>query len=76
MQPYGLYIRSSMLIWLLASSTASRHAVEGFAIATPVWMAASYLGLRGFDGLATAHFQRGVVILAIAGALTLLGRQL
>ena len=50
--------------------------MEGLAIATPVMLAAAYLGLRGFDRLSTALFQRSVVILAIVGAAVLLARQL
>ena len=75
-QPFGLFIQGTMVAWLLASSTISRQAIEGLAIATPVMLAAAYLGLRGFDQLSTATFQRGVVILAIAGAVVLLARQL
>ena len=75
-QPFGMFIQGTMLVWLLASSTVSRQAVEGLAIATPVMLAAAWLGLRGFDRLSTAHFQRGVVIVAIAGAGVLLARQL
>ena len=75
-QPFGLYVQGFMVAWLLASSTVSRHAIEGLAVATPVMLAAAYLGLRGFDRLSTALFQRSVVILAIVGAAVLLARQL
>jgi len=37
---------------------------------------AALLGLRAFERLSTAAFQRGVVILAIAGAAALVARQL
>ena len=75
-QPFGLFIQGTMVAWLLASSTISRQAIEGLAIATPVMLASAYLGLRAFDKLSTAAFQRGVVILAIVGAMFLLARQL
>lgn len=75
-QPFGLFIQGTMVAWLLASSAVSRHAIEGLAVATPVMLAAAYLGLRGFDRLSTAHFQRAVVVLAIVGAAILLWRQL
>ena len=75
-QPFGLYIQGFMVTWLLASSTVSRNAIEGLAIATPVMLVAAYLGLRVFDRLSTAIFQRSVVVLAIAGAIVLLARQL
>lgn len=75
-QPFGLYVQGFMVAWLLVSGTVSRNAVEGLAIATPVMLAAAYLGLRGFDRLSTALFQRSVVILAIVGAAVLLARQL
>jgi uncharacterized protein len=75
-QPFGLFIQGTMVAWLLASSTISRQAIEGLAIATPVMLASAYLGLRAFDKLSTATFQRGVVVLAIVGAMFLLARQL
>lgn len=75
-QPFGLYVQGVMVAWLLASSTVSRHAVEGLAIATPVMLATAYLGLRGFERLSTGFFQRVVVVLAIIGAAVLLWRQL
>lgn len=75
-QPFGLYVQGAMVLWLLASSTVSRHAIEGLAVATPVMLAAAYLGLRGFERLSTATFQRAVVVLAIVGAAALLWRQL
>ena len=74
--PFGLYIQGMMVVWLLASNAVSRHAVEGLAVATPIMLAAAYLGLRGFDRLSTPTFQRAVVILAIAGAAALLWKQL
>lgn len=75
-QPFGLYIQGFMVTWLLASGTVSRNAIEGLAIATPVMLVAAYLGLRVFDRLSTALFQRSVVVLAIVGAVVLLVRQL
>ncbi|HYC36120.1 MAG TPA: sulfite exporter TauE/SafE family protein [Usitatibacter sp.] len=75
-QPFGLCVQGFMVVWLVASSTVSRHAVEGLAIATPVMIAASWLGLRGFDRISTALFQKIVVFIAIGGALLLLARQL
>ncbi len=74
-QPFGLYVQGFMVVWLLATSTVSRHAVEGLALATPVMLAAAYLGLHGFERLSTALFQRIVVVLAIVGAAVLLARQ-
>ena len=75
-QPFGLYVQGFMVAWLLATSTVGRPAIEGLALATPVMLAAAWLGVRGFDRLSTAHFQRGVVMLAIGGALVLFARQL
>lgn len=74
-QPFGLYLQGFMVAWLLGTSTVSRHAIEGLAIATPVMLAAAWIGVRGFDRLSTAHFQRGVVVLAIVGAFVLFARQ-
>jgi uncharacterized protein len=74
-QPFGLYVQGFMVAWLLASSTVTRNAIEGLAIATPVMLVAAYLGLRVFDRLSTATFQRSVVVLAIVGAIVLLVRQ-
>jgi hypothetical protein len=75
-QPFGLFIQGVMVTWLITSSTVSRAAIEGLAIATPVMLAAAFLGLRVFDRLSTAHFQRSVVVLAIVGAAVLFARQL
>ena len=75
-QPFGLYVQGFMVLWLLASSAASRSAIEGLAVATPVMLSAAYLGARVFDRLSTSVFQRSVVALAIVGALVLLARQL
>jgi uncharacterized protein len=75
-QPFGLYVQSFMVAWLLASGAVSRDAIEGLVIATPVMLVAAYLGLRVFDRLSTSVFQRSVVALAIVGAIVLLARQL
>lgn len=74
--PYGLWVQGLMVTWLLVGGLASRAAIEGLALATPVMLAASYLGLRMFDRLSTATFQRSVVLLAIVGAAVLVARQL
>ena len=74
-QPVGLYIQGFMVAWLLVTSSVGRPAIEGLAIATPVMLAAAYLGLHGFERLSTALFQRIVVVLAIVGATVLLARQ-
>lgn len=74
-QPFGMYVQGFMVAWLLATGTVSRDAVEGLAVASPLLLAAAWLGLHGFERLSTAHFQRGVVLLAIAGAAALLWRQ-
>jgi uncharacterized membrane protein YfcA len=74
--PYGLYVQGLMAAWLLAGGLVSRAAIEGLAIATPVMLAAAYLGLRVFDRLSTSLFQRSVVMLAIVGAAVLVARQL
>lgn len=75
-QPFVIYIQGLMVAWLLSSSGVSRNAIEGLAIATPLMLVAAYLGLRVFDRLSTALFQRSVVVLAIVGAIVLLARQL
>src|SRR5688572_18228547 len=41
-QPFGLYVQGFMVAWLLASSSVSRNAIEGLAIATPVMLLAAY----------------------------------
>jgi uncharacterized membrane protein YfcA len=74
--PYGLWVQGLMVAWLLAGGLVSRQAIEGLAVATPVMLTASYLGLKLFDRLSTKAFQRSVVILAIVGAIALIGRQL
>jgi len=74
--PYGLWVQGLMVAWLLFGGLASRAAIEGLALATPVMLGASYLGLRLFDRLSTSGFQRSVVILAILGAAVLVMRQL
>lgn len=75
-QPFGIFVQGAMLLWMIGSGTVTRQGVEGLAIATPVMLAAAWLGLRGFDRLSTALFQRSVVMLAIVGAVVLLVRQL
>jgi uncharacterized membrane protein YfcA len=74
--PYGLWVQGLMAAWLLASGWVSREAIEGLALATPVMLLASSLGLKAFDRISTSAFQRIVVILAIVGAMTLIVRQL
>ena len=74
--PYGLWVQGLMVAWLLFGGLASRAAIEGLAVATPIMLAASYLGLRLFDRLSTSTFQRSVVVLAIGGAIVLVARQL
>jgi uncharacterized membrane protein YfcA len=74
--PYGLWVQGLMVAWLLAGQLVSRQAIEGLAVATPVMLVAAYLGLNLFDRLSTSAFQRSVVILAIVGAIALIGRQL
>lgn len=73
--PYGLCVQGLMVAWLLLGGFVSRAAIEGLALATPIMLAASWLGLRLFDRLSTSTFQRSVVILAIVGALVLVMRQ-
>jgi hypothetical protein len=74
--PYGLWVQGLMAAWLLFGGMASRAAIEGLAVATPIMLTASYLGLRLFDRLSTSIFQRAVVMLAIVGAILLVARQL
>ena len=74
--PYGLWVQGLMVAWMLFGGLASRAAIEGLAVATPIMLAASYLGLRLFDRLSTTIFQRSVVMLAIVGAVVLVVRQL
>ena len=58
------------------SPRSSRQAIEGLAVATPILLLASFLGLRAFDRISTRAFQRAVVMLAIVGAVTLIAKQL
>ena len=74
--PYGRWVQALMAAWLLVSGWVSREAIEGLAVAAPVMLLASWLGLKGFDRISTSGFQRIVVILAIIGAMTLIARQL
>jgi uncharacterized membrane protein YfcA len=74
-QAYGLCVQGAMVAWLLGSSTVSRDAVEGLAVAVPVMLAGAWLGVHGFDRLSTPVFRRGVVLLAMTGATVLLARQ-
>jgi uncharacterized membrane protein YfcA len=74
--PYGLWVQGLMAAWLLVGGFVSRAAIEGLIIATPVMLAAAYMGLRLFDRLSTSTFQRSVVLLAIVGAVLLMARQL
>lgn len=75
-QPFGLYVQGVMVAWLAASGAVSRDALGSVALATPLMLAAAWLGLRVFDGLSTARFQRIVIAVALVGALFLLLRQL
>lgn len=74
--PYGLWVQGVMVAWLLFGGLASRAAIEGLVLATPIMLGASFLGLRLFDRLSTKVFQRSVVLLAIVGAAVLVLRQL
>lgn len=74
--PYGLWVQGLMVAWLLASGWVSRQAIEGLAVAAPVMLLASWMGLRAFDRISTKDFQRAVVVLAILGAVTLIAKQL
>jgi len=74
--PYGLWVQGLMAVWLFSSGWVSRQAIEGLAVATPVMLLASWLGLKAFDHISTRAFQRIVVILAIVGAAVLVVRQL
>lgn len=75
-QPFGLYVQGIMVAWLFATGTVSATAVQGVAFATPLMLLAAALGLRVFDGLSTARFQRIVIGAALVGAVFLLVRQL
>ena len=75
-QPFGLYVQGLMVAWFLATGTVSDRAVQSVAMAAPLMLAAAWLGLRVFDGLSTARFQRLVILVAIVGAAFLLLRQL
>jgi len=75
-QPFGLYVQGLMVTWFLATGTVSDRAVQSVAMAAPMMLAAAWLGLRVFDGLSTARFQRLVILVAIVGAAFLLVRQL
>jgi uncharacterized membrane protein YfcA len=74
--PYGLWVQGLMVASLLASGWVSRQALEGLAIGAPIMLATAFVGLRLFDRISTKAFQRGVVMLAIAGAVMLMVRQL
>jgi hypothetical protein len=74
-QPFGLYVQGAMVAWLLATGTVSRDAAQGIIIAAPLMIGAAWLGLRLFDRIDTATFQRVVTSLALAGAVLLLANQ-
>ena len=74
--PYGLWVQGLMAAWLLASGWVGRQAIEALAVGMPLMLGAAFLGLKAFDRISTKAFQRAVVVLAIVGALTLIGKQL
>lgn len=74
-QPYGLYVQGVMVAWFVATGTVSMRAAQGVALATPLMLLSAGVGLRVFDGLSTARFQRIVVTAALVGAVFLLVRQ-
>ena len=74
-QPFGLFFFGAMALVLLATGRVERQALEALAVATPLMIATAFLGLRGFERLKTSTFQRGVIALAILGAVLLLARQ-
>lgn len=75
-QPFGLYVQGVMVAWFLATGTVSSSAVQSVALAAPLMLGAAWLGLRVFDGLSTARFQRIVIAAALVGAVFLLVNQL
>jgi uncharacterized membrane protein YfcA len=75
-QPFALVFFAAMAVVLLATGNVGRQAIEALVVATPLMLGAAFLGLRGFERLSTSVFQRGVIVLAIAGALLLLARHI
>lgn len=74
-QPFGLCIQGVMVAWFLVSGTVSAQAVQAVLFAAPIMVAAAWAGLRLFDALSTAAFQRIVVACAMLGAGFLLLQQ-
>lgn len=67
-QPFGLWVQGLMVAWFLATGTVSEPALHGVAFAAPLMLLAAWGGLRVFDALATATFQRVVIACALVGA--------
>lgn len=74
-QPFGLFIQGAMVAWFMASGAVSTQAVHGIVLAAPLMVAAAWAGLRLFDALSTAVFQRIVIACALVGAGFLLLQQ-
>lgn len=70
-QPLGLYLQGVMLLWFMLQGTPGDTAVAAFALAVPVMLATSCLGLYLFDRIAASTFQKGVALLAMLGGLYL-----
>lgn len=75
-QPFGIWVQGLMVVWFLTTSTVSPAALQAVGIAAPLMLVAAWLGLRVFDSLSTALFQRTVILFALVGASFLLVRQL
>lgn len=75
-QPFGIWIQGLMVAWFVASDTVSEQALHGVLFAAPLMIGAAWAGLRLFDALSTAQFQRIVIALALAGSGFLLMQQL
>lgn len=75
-QPFGIWIQGLMVTWFVATDTVSAQALQGVLFAAPMMIGAAWAGLRIFDSLSTALFQRIVIALALAGAGFLLMQQL
>ncbi len=66
-QPVGLYLQGVMLAWFIWHGSPGSSAVAAFALAVPVMLATSCLGLYLFDRIAVGTFQRAVATMAMLG---------
>ncbi|MGE0801113.1 MAG: TSUP family transporter [Lautropia sp.] len=73
---YGLFMQGGMTLWMLRGGSASAAAYTGVALAVPLLVLASWLGMRAFNRFSAQTFQLAVVCICLVGGVVLVGRQL